>query len=228
MTDKSPMKGRAGPPHRPLTRADIIAARETGSILKHAQTLCDFAVSNPVDVREFTPPDPPEQGIYNDDWKKYTLEVLLCTGTYSAAASLVGFRRETIFAWAEEDPEFKRALQHVRNVAQALRKLRTRSELERRGIEGFNHKPVFDKNGDPVIDPATGEQVYTAQYSDAALMKLADMDFPELKDRGPVVEVNASGVIRVPEKSEDAEDFDKKYGDLESPTIEDADFEVKE
>jgi len=199
-------------------------ARREKPIVDWARALLEERRENGGSSLALPEPPPRSSSTFDDDHKRYFLELLAATDSMKVSAMYAGFAPSTISSWAAEDPDFARALDLVRAAIRVFRRMRTRAELERRGIDGFNRKPVtVGKDGDVLRDPETGEVVYEVRYSDTALAKLVEIDYPELKRDAPTVEINTSGVIRVPETPKDV---DAEFGGLVAPEIE-VEFEIE-
>lgn len=202
------------------SRAELIAQR-TAPLREYAEALVQDAVGDPLSMfRVPEPPsEPPPYGILTDPYKRFFLQLLLFTSQVGEAAALCGWSKEAVSKWRQEDHDFSDAVRIVLSCAKGYRRLRVRMALERRGIDGYAAKLVTNSKGEPITDPNTGEMIWEMKYSDAALMRLADMEFPESRERtGPLVEVNA-GVVRLGERPKD---YDGEYLEQTAPTIEDA------
>lgn len=94
-------------------------------------------------------------------------------GTIRGAAAASGVADTTHYAWLEKDAEyFTRFEAAQRKSAKAME-----AEARRRAIEGVR-RLKFDKNGEPLIDPATGEPYVEVQYSDTMLIFLLKCNDP--------------------------------------------------
>jgi hypothetical protein len=114
--------------------------------------------------------------------KAAMLRVYMDTASVTRACKIVGINRERHYTWLKEDPDYKAAFAvAVDRAADALE-----DEAVRRAKRG-TEKPVIykgqmqytvvrDENGDPVINPNTGEPnikpLIIHEYSDVLLMFL--------------------------------------------------------
>lgn len=98
---------------------------------------------------------------HSDGWKSAFLRVFCKIGNITDAAEKVGVHRKTVEAARKSDPLFKIAFDDARREAD------DRIELiaMRRAFKGVARKK-FTGKGEPIIDPATGEQYVEREYSD--------------------------------------------------------------
>lgn len=126
-----------------------------------------------------------------EEWQPIFLRHLRDCGVIRRAAEVTPIGQSTVLRYRHLDPVFDEAVQ------QALRESCELFEVEarRRAIEGVMRKQ-FTRGGEPIIDPATGQQYYERVYSDSLLMFLMRGAYPEKynrtqtevtgKDGGPV------------------------------------------
>lgn len=223
------MSDRKQPGRPGETRTELVARLgKDAPILAWAEALTEERRRNEGAPLALPEPPPPSKR-FDDAHQRYFLELLAATDSLKHSLSCTGFTQGALTTARENSPEFDRAVRLVQALVKAYRRARTLHTLQERAYNGVNRVPKFDKDGQPLQDPVTGEYVYTAQYSDALLMKLMDMDIPESRpQQGPLVEVNAqTGVIRVPERAATEEEFDEQAQNLRAPQFEDAEVEVK-
>lgn len=88
-------------------------------------------------------------------------------GTILHAAKAVGVDRMTIYRWKEHDLEFDAKFHQAElDVTEMLER-----EAIRRATQG-DYRLKFDKRGDPLIDPETGEYYRELERSDTLLIFL--------------------------------------------------------
>lgn len=115
-------------------------------------------------------------------WRAGFLASMRETGNASAAARHVGIDRTTAYKAAERDPSF------AADWAEAIVEAGEALEMEaRRRAMGEYISYKFDKSGNPLIHPLTGEPYAERAVSDALLTLLLKAAFPDrYKDRSVV------------------------------------------
>lgn len=111
-------------------------------------------------------------------------------GTISTACRVTQTPRSTVYYWRDHDKEFADKLEEVGKAANEL----LIGEARRRAYQGVLRKK-FEK-GQPLIDPATGEQYMEREYSDTLMMFLIKAHNPEYRDKQQI-DLNASGEVTV-------------------------------
>lgn len=94
-------------------------------------------------------------------------------GNITLAAKMAKIDRTQHYRWLA-DPDYASQFQDAEEQAVEM----LEKEARRRAIEGLRKKK-FDKNGQPVIDPETGEQYVEHEYSDSLLIFLLKGARPE-------------------------------------------------
>lgn len=100
-------------------------------------------------------------------WKPRFLAALADTGVVREAAAAARIDVSTAYAHRDKDEQFAADWQAALDQAADL----LEKEAWRRAAEGLRRKK-FTKDGDPVIDPETGEQYFEREYSDTLLIFL--------------------------------------------------------
>ncbi len=95
------------------------------------------------------------------------LETYAAMGNVSAAAKLAGVGRRTHYDWLAADAAY--ATRFAEAVDEAADRLE--AEARRRAVEGLV-RYKFDKQGDPLKHPASGEAYFEREYSDTLLIFL--------------------------------------------------------
>lgn len=95
-------------------------------------------------------------------------------GRHSEAARAMGAKGSPHHVWLAKDKRYREAY----GVAQAIASEKIVDEIKRRAIEG-NKKKKFHQ-GEPIIDPETGEQYCEIEYSDTLIMFIAKGLMPEM------------------------------------------------
>ncbi len=98
-------------------------------------------------------------------WRKVFLRELARRGIVRDAARAAGVSTQHPYKERERHPEFAAAWERSLNRAAD----RLEREAWRRSTEGLVRKK-FTKDGDPVIDPETGQQYFEREYSDTLLI----------------------------------------------------------
>lgn len=107
--------------------------------------------------------------------KKRFLAHFRALGNVTRACELAGIReRTTVYDWKTADPEFAAA--YAAAEIEATEHLE--AEAQRRATEGLVKKK-FTRNGDPILDPETGEHYIEREYSDTLLIVLLKARAPE-------------------------------------------------
>jgi len=108
------------------------------------------------------------------DWKADFLTALAKRGNISDACTAAQIHRSTAYHHQQTDEAFAAAwLTALDEGADALE-----AEAQRRAVSGLVRKK-FTKDGDPIIDPATGKQYVEKEYSDTLLIFLLKGARPE-------------------------------------------------
>lgn len=94
-------------------------------------------------------------------------------GNITEAARRAGIDRTSHYRWIQE-PDYADAFRAAEEQAVEM----LEREARRRAIEGLRKKK-FDRNGNPIIDPETGEQYVEHEYSDTLLIFLLKGARPE-------------------------------------------------
>lgn len=106
--------------------------------------------------------------------EKAFLQALRKTGNVSKACEIVKIGRRTAYEWRAESEEFAELWEQAIEAGYDL----LEEEARRRAFEGLVRKK-FTSKGQPVNDPATGEQYYEREYSDTLLIFLLKGGRPE-------------------------------------------------
>jgi hypothetical protein len=88
-------------------------------------------------------------------------------GNITRAAELAGIARSNHYDWLKDDPDYPALFREADQQACD----RLEQEARRRAIEGLK-RYKFGKNGQPLINPETGEPYYEHEYSDTLLIFL--------------------------------------------------------
>ncbi len=108
------------------------------------------------------------------DWKPIFLAALAKRGNISDACKAARIHRSTAYDHQQSDEQFAAAwLVALDEGADVLE-----AEAHRRSVSGLVRKK-FTKDGDPIIDPATGKQYVELEYSDTLLIFLLKGARPE-------------------------------------------------
>lgn len=115
-------------------------------------------------------------------WVRALLRAYSQCGKHYESAERAGITHDTAMRWRKEHPENQAEVDAAREkYAELLER-----EADRRGIEGVNRKK-FDRNGKPVIDPATNVQYEEREYSDTLLIfRLKALKPEEYRERRDV------------------------------------------
>ncbi len=117
--------------------------------------------------------------------KRAFLAAFAETGRVDKAAEAVGIHRGTHYKWLRDDPDYpERFRQAEQEAARTLE-----DEAVRRATEGLR-RYKFDKQGNPLINPETGEPYYEHEYSDTLLIFLLKGILPEKYKERVAQEVN--------------------------------------
>ena len=93
--------------------------------------------------------------------------LLRATANVSRACEELNIGRRTAYEWRDEDEGFAALWDEA--IEAAIDDLE--EEARRRAFKGLVKKK-FDRKGEPILDPATGEQYYEREYSDALMVVL--------------------------------------------------------
>lgn len=104
---------------------------------------------------------------------KLFLDGLRETGVISYACKMAGIGQSTAYEWRSNDDAFAEAWKEALEEALDLLEL----EARRRAHDGLIKKKF--KDGEPIIDPETGQQYYEREYSDTLLIFLLKGGRPE-------------------------------------------------
>jgi hypothetical protein len=127
--------------------------------------------------------------------RKLFLDALRETGVIAYACKLAGIGQTAAYKWRDDEEDF------ARDWSEALEEALDMLELEarRRAHDGLIKKKF--KDGEPIIDPETGQQYYEREYSDTLMIFLLKGGRPE-KYRENIKQEQVSEVI-----------FRVRYGD---------------
>ncbi|MEM7515546.1 MAG: terminase [Planctomycetota bacterium] len=109
-----------------------------------------------------------------DPKKRAFLAAYAETGTLRAASRASGVSRRSHHNWIANDAAYAEAVAEARELASD----RLEDEARTRAIEGMR-RYKFDRNGDPIKHPETGEPYYEHAYSDTLLIFLLKGNNPE-------------------------------------------------
>lgn len=101
------------------------------------------------------------------DWRKRFLERYRVHGNQTLAAAEVGISRRRVQQLRRESEEFRA---HYDEAAEEAAD-RLEAEAWRRAVEGVRRKR-FNRSGQPIVDPDTGEQYTEQEHSDTLLIFL--------------------------------------------------------
>jgi hypothetical protein len=104
---------------------------------------------------------------------KLFLDGLRQTGVISYACKMAGIGHSTAYEWRSSDDSFAKDWNEALEEALDMLEL----EARRRAHDGLVKKKF--KDGEPIIDPDTGEQYYEREYSDTLLIFLMKGGRPE-------------------------------------------------
>lgn len=115
------------------------------------------------------------------EWDEAFFSALEQTGVILKACEAAQVDRTTVWVRRKNDPEFKARFETSLKVGALL----LETEAIRRARDGLQRKK-FTRNGEPIMDPATGEQYVEHEYSDMLLLALLRRHMPdEYKDAKP-------------------------------------------
>ena len=107
-------------------------------------------------------------------WQSVFLEHLAKTANVTASAELAAHSRTDAYDARNADPAFSAAWDAaIEKSVDALEQ-----EARRRAHDGLIRKK-FDRNGDPIIDPETGQQYIEREYSDNLMIQLLKAHRPK-------------------------------------------------
>jgi hypothetical protein len=134
------------------------------------------------------------------DWTQRFLRALERCGCIVHAARAARVKRRRVYRRRDQDARF------AARMAVALDRAmdRAEGELFRRAVRGVLRKK-FTGKGEPVNDPATGEQYVEREFSDRLLALLLQAHRPKYR---PVVKNELSGPGGGPIRSAEAEEID--------------------
>lgn len=98
-------------------------------------------------------------------WVRALLRAYADCGRHYESADRARIGYQAVLTWRQEHPDNQAAV----DVALDRYAERLEREADRRAIDGLLRKK-FQRNGDPIIDPATGEQYEEREYSDTLLI----------------------------------------------------------
>lgn len=110
------------------------------------------------------------------------------TGVVSYACKMSGIGHSTAYEWRSADEAFAKAWDEALEEALDLLEL----EARRRAHDGLIKKK-FGKQGQPIIDPATGQQYFEREYSDTLLIFLMKGGRPEKYRERTQTEISGPG-----------------------------------
>ena len=117
------------------------------------------------------------------------LDALRYTGNITAAAEAANVHRRRHYEWVLKSPEYKAQFDEIMATAQVV----CEQEALHRALVGRTRKKFF--KGEPIIDPATGQQYEETEPSDQLLMfMLKALDPQKYRDRS---DVNHTGNVGV-------------------------------
>ncbi|QDV72488.1 hypothetical protein [Botrimarina mediterranea] len=96
------------------------------------------------------------------------------TATITAAARDSGVDHKSHYRWRRECPAYAEAFERTQHIAADV----LEDEARRRAVEGVR-TIRYGRDGEPLIDPATGEPYVEVRYSDRLLMALLRANAPE-------------------------------------------------
>lgn len=96
------------------------------------------------------------------------------TATITGAARASGVDHKSHYRWRRECPAYAAAFDQTRHEAADV----LEEEARRRAVEGVR-AVRFGRDGEPLIDPETGEPYVEVRYSDRLLMVLLKANCPE-------------------------------------------------
>lgn len=101
---------------------------------------------------------------YKPEYCGQLIEHMRGGGSIEAFAGVVGKAKQTIYNWCEEHPEFLDARKEgeglLNQFYEGLGKTMAAGQL--RAVK--SERPILDKKGKPVIDPATGRPMMEREY----------------------------------------------------------------
>jgi hypothetical protein len=103
------------------------------------------------------------------------LGALIELGHVGRAAQAVKIDRRTIWYRRQVDAEFARAYEEAMGIAAQV----LEDEAVRRARDGVRRLKFNARTGEPYVDPETGRAYVEHVYSDALLMMLLRLHFPE-------------------------------------------------
>ncbi len=98
------------------------------------------------------------------------------------SCAVAGYSRTSVYEYRDADPDFAARWQEANETALE----RLEREADRRAVTGLLRKK-FLRNGEPIIDPVTGEQYEELEYSDNLLMfRMKRLDPTHYRDNARV------------------------------------------
>ena len=107
-------------------------------------------------------------------WRAAFLGALALNGNVSDAAKAANISRDTVYKARTRNPDFAQDFLTAEKIASDV----LLREAWRRAVEG-GRTYKFNKDGDPIKHPETGEPYYEMVYSDALLALLLKARLPE-------------------------------------------------
>jgi hypothetical protein len=108
------------------------------------------------------------------DWAPRLLAALRASANVQLSCAVAGVPRRSFYNRRDADPAFAAAVAEALEDGCDL----LEAEARRRAVDGVPRKK-FDRAGNPIIDPDTGQQYVEREYSDALLIVLLKAHRPE-------------------------------------------------
>jgi hypothetical protein len=130
-----------------------------------------------------------------ETWKPQVLQAIARGMTVKDAAESVGVGRRTIYSAAEQDPAFAEGMHQAYDESADV----LEAEARRRAVDGTVRKKFHD--GQPIIDPETGQQYIEREYSDTLLIFLLKGRRPEVFGDRPKVDHGGKVIVSPEDRS---------------------------
>lgn len=128
----------------------------------------------PKDAAGGTKVDAPTHAEGGFDWAPAFLAALRMTGNITASAHAAQISRCLVYKRRDSDRAFRDEMADALDEATDT----LEAEARRRALEGCARKQ-FMRNGEPIIDPETGDQYVEREYSDTLLLALLRAHRPQ-------------------------------------------------